>query len=88
MIKFIGLQDLQRNLILGLKWQCNYRIGCNWNVNGQQCITNNKTFHPLAQLHQKMTPIILNGGALQLPSRNISILVVQAPTKLNAKHIY
>ena len=38
MDRFIILQDLQRNLILGLNWQHNYRIGCHWKVNGQQYI--------------------------------------------------
>ena len=49
MDKFIILQDLQRNVILGLHWQYNYRIGCNLNVNGQQYITHNNIFYALAQ---------------------------------------
>ena len=34
MDKFIVLQDLFRDLKLGLNWQFNYKIGCNWNTNG------------------------------------------------------
>ena len=37
--RFTVLQDPQRNLILGLNWHFNYRIGCKWNVNGQQYTT-------------------------------------------------
>ena len=33
--RFVVLKDLQRNLILGLNWQSNYKIGCNWNINRQ-----------------------------------------------------
>ena len=42
--RFMILQELCRNIILGLNWQCNYRIGCNWNINGQQYITHNTKF--------------------------------------------
>ena len=51
--RFITLQDLCRNIILGLNWQCNYRIGCNYNINGKQYITHNYTVYALAQHHQK-----------------------------------
>ena len=44
MDSFIVLQDLCRNIIVGLNWQCNYRIGCNWNVNGRQHITHDDKF--------------------------------------------
>ena len=37
--RFTVLHDLHSNIILGLNWQCNFRTGCNWNVNGQQHIT-------------------------------------------------
>ena len=42
--RFIVLQDVHRNVILGINFQCNYRIGCNRNVNGQQYITHNNRF--------------------------------------------
>ena len=35
-----------------------------------------------------MEPIIQNTGALQLPLRSISVIEVQAPTEINAQHIY
>ena len=44
MDRLIILQDLHRNIILGLNWHYPYRIGCNWNVNGQQYITHNNKF--------------------------------------------
>ena len=51
---FIVLQDLHRNIILGFNCQCNYRIGYNWNVNGQQYIAHNNKF--LCTHHQILHP--------------------------------
>ena len=31
---FIILNNLQRDIIPGLPWQCNYRISCTWNREG------------------------------------------------------
>ena len=42
--KSIVFNDLQRNIILGLSWQANYKIGCILNINGCQYITYNKIF--------------------------------------------
>ena len=42
--KFIVLQDLQRNLILGIRWQFNYKIGCNWNISGHHYMTHNNSY--------------------------------------------
>ena len=35
-----------------------------------------------------MEPIVQTSGALTLPPRRISVISVQAPTKLDAKHLY
>ena len=35
-----------------------------------------------------MEPTVQNAGALELPSRSISVIAVQAPTELNTQHIY
>ena len=36
---FFILNSLQRDIILGLPWQCNYRIGCMWNREGKHFLT-------------------------------------------------
>ena len=56
--RLIVLQDLHRNIILGLNWQCNYRIGCNWNVNGQQYITHNNDILCTSTTSSNMVPIV------------------------------
>ena len=86
--RFIILQDLWRNLILGLNWQCNYRIGCNWNANGQHYITHNNKCLSTSTPSPKMEHTIENAGALSLPLRSICVIEVQAPTDMNTKHVY
>ena len=42
--KFIVLQDLCRDLKLRLNWQFNYKMCCNWNINGHQYMMHNTTY--------------------------------------------
>ena len=42
--KVIVLTELPRNLILGLNWHFNYKIGCNWNINGHQYMAHNSNY--------------------------------------------
>ena len=42
--KLMILQDLHRDLILGLNWQFNYKIGCIWNINEHQGMTHNNNY--------------------------------------------
>ena len=80
---FIFLQELHRNIILEFNWQCNYRIGCNWNVNGHLYITHNKKIVYTSTASSNKEPIFENAGAITLPPRSIFVISVQAPTKLN-----
>ena len=36
---FIILNNLQQDIILGLLWQHNYKIGCTWNREGKHFLT-------------------------------------------------
>ena len=64
--RFIVLQDICRNIISGLNWKYNYRISCNWNVNGQQYITHNNKFLCTSTASSNMVPIVWNSGAFIL----------------------
>ena len=68
--RFIALQDLWRNLILVHNWQCNYRIGYNWNVNGQQYIAHNKIHLCTVTTSSQMEPIIHNVGSTSINTKN------------------
>ena len=83
---FIALQDLWWNVI-GLNWQCNYKIGCNWNVNGQQYITHNNKYLYTSTASSDTKPIIYSAGAIHLQLRYISVITVQALTELNTQHM-
>ena len=46
--RFMILNNLQCDIILGLPWQQNYRIGCTWNQEGKHFITINNQFLALS----------------------------------------
>ena len=58
--RLVVLQDLGRNIILGHSWQCNYRKGCNWNINGQQYITHNNAYLYTSTASSNTEPIVQN----------------------------
>ena len=74
------LKDLQRNLILGLNWQFNYKAGCNWNVNGHQYITYNNKYLCTSTPLIDTKPVIQNAGEFYLQARSVSIITVQTPS--------
>ena len=86
--RFISLWNLCRNIIFGLNWQCNYKIGCNWNSNCQQYITHNKKFLCTSIPSSSIKQIIHNSGSAMLPPRNVWVISIKAPTELNTRHIY
>ena len=45
---FVILNNLQRDIILGLLWQCNYIIGCMWNREGKHLLTIKNKFLALS----------------------------------------
>ena len=61
--KVIVLWDLQRDLILGIHWQFNYKISCNWNMNGHHYITQNNTYICTSIPLSIAKPIVHNAGA-------------------------
>ena len=86
--RFIVLWDLHRNIILGLNWQCNYRIGCNWNIKGQQYITHNNKFLCTSIPSSNTKVIIYNSGSAILPPRSVSVISEKVKTKLNTRYLY
>ena len=74
--------------MLGLNWQCNYRIGYSCNVDGKQYITHSNTFLCATTTSSNTAPILWNSRAFILPPGYISLISVQAPTELDTKHLY
>ena len=46
--RFIILNNLKQDMILGLPWQSNYKIGSNWNREGKHFITIKSQFLALS----------------------------------------
>ena len=83
--KLIILWDLCRNIIVGINWQCDYRIGCNWNINGQQDITHNNKFLWTNIPSSHTEPIVCNSGSTMFPPSSVSVLSIKAPAELNTR---
>ena len=49
---FVILNNLQRDIILGLPWQHNYRIGCTWSREGKHLLTIKNKFLALSLTSQ------------------------------------
>ena len=86
--KFIVLNDLWIYLILGLNWQANCKIVCNWNVNGHQYITHSNKYLCTSISSTESNPIICNAEAFYLQPRSISVIMVQTSTELDTQQIY
>ena len=87
MERLIILQNLWTNFKLGLNWQFNYNISCNWNVNGHQYMTHNSNYL-CTNIPSKVThPMIWNAWAFYL-KWSLSIIITQTPTELKPQYIY
>ena len=78
---------MHRDLILGLNWQFSYKIGCNWNMNWHQYMTNNSNYLCTSILSKVTKHIIWNAGAFYLKARSVSSITDQATIALKPKHI-
>ena len=63
---FLILNNLQRDITLGLPWQCNYRIGCTWNRVGKHLLTIKNKFLALSLTSQSPNQLIKTKGQCTL----------------------
>ena len=63
--RFIILDNLKWDMILGLPWQSNYKIGCDWNKKGKHFISIKGQFlahsinqHVIKQLAKKKVNVV------------------------------
>ena len=68
---FVILNNLQRDIIFGLPWQHNYRIGCMWNREGKDLLTIKIKFLALSLTLQSPNQLIKTKGQCTLQSRSI-----------------
>ena len=84
---FVILNNLQRDIILRLPWQCNYRIGCMWNREGKHLLTIKIKFLALSLTSQSPNQLIKTKGQCTLQSKSINWISVKTPRNIQANNL-
>ena len=84
---FVILNNLQRDIILGLPWQCNYRIGCMWNREGKHLLTIKNKFLALSLTLQAPNQLVKTKGQCALQSRSITLISIKTPRNIQANNL-
>ena len=87
-VRFIILNNLKWDIILGLPWQINYKIGCNWNREGKHFITIKGQLLALSiQLHV-IQQLVKTKGQCNIQHRSITWITVKMPQNWHNNRIY
>ena len=84
---FVILNTLQREIILGLPWQCNYRISCTWNRESKHLLTIKNKFLALILTSQSANQLVKTKDQCALPSRSITWISVKTPRNIQANNL-
>ena len=84
---FVILNNLQRDIILRLPWQCNYRIGCTWNREGKHLLTIKNKFLALSLTLQSPNQLVKAKGQCTLQGRSITWISVKMPRNIQANNL-
>ena len=84
---FVILINLQRDIIHGLPWQHNYRIGCMWNREDKHLLTIKSKFLALSLTLQSPNQLIKTKGQCTLQSRSITWISVKTPQNIQANNL-
>ena len=85
---FIILNNLQHNIILGLSWQCNYRIGCKWNREGKHFLTIKNKFLALSITPRMSKQLVITKGQCTLQDRSITWILVKTPRNIQINSLF
>ena len=85
---FVILNNLQRDIILGLQWQCNYRIGCMWNREGKHFLTIKNKFLSLSITPQSPKQLVKSKGQCTLQGRSITWISVKTPRNIQVDSVF
>ena len=85
---FVILKNLQRDIILGLPWQCNYRIGCTRNREGKNFLTIKNKFLALCLTLQSPNQLVKTKGQCPLKGRSITWISVKTPRNIQANNLH
>ena len=81
------LNNLQRDIILGLPWQHNYRIGCTWNREGKYFLTIKNKFLVLSLTLQSPDQLVKTMGQCTLQGRSITWISVKTPRNIQVNNL-
>ena len=85
---FVILNNLQHDIILGLPWQCNYRIGCTWNWEGKHFLTIKNKFLALSITPHMSKQLVITKGQCTLQGRSITWISIKAPWNLQINSLF
>ena len=85
---FVILNNLQCNIIFGLPWQWNYRIGCTWNWEGKHFLTFENKFLALSITPNASKQLVITKDQCMLQSRSITWISVKTPRNLDINSLF
>ena len=85
---FIILNNLQHDIILGLLWQCNYRIGCTWNREGKHFLTIKNKFLALSITPHTSKQLVITKGQCMLQGSLITWISVKTPRNIQINSLF
>ena len=85
---FVILNNLQRDIILSLPWQCNYRIGWMWNREGKHFLTIKIKFLALSIIPQLLKQLVKSKGQCTLQGRSITWISVKTQRNIQVNSLF
>ena len=85
---FVILNNLQCDIIPGLLWHCNYRIGCTWNREGKHFHTIKNKFLALSITPHTSKQLVITKGQCMLQGRSITWILVKTPRNIQINSLF
>ena len=86
--RFIILDNLKRDMILGLPWQSKYKIGCDWNREGMHFISIKGQFLAHSINQHVIRQLAKRKGQCSIQNRSITWRTVKTPPNINSNSMY
>ena len=81
---FIILDNLKQDMILGLPWQCNYKIGCDQNREDKHFISVKGQFLAHSRNQHVIGQLAKMKGQCSIQNRSITWMKVKTPPNINS----
>ena len=85
---FVILNNLQRDTILTLPWQCSYRIGCTFDREGKHFLTIKNKFLVLSSAPQSPKQLVNSKGQCTLQGRSITWISIKTPKNIQVNSVF